>query len=142
MTLPTRADEMFCHAIYTASHVVNQAYAPHLKTLGLTYPQYITLTLLWEEDGQSISQLAAQLEMKTSTMTPLIKRLEEMGLVQRGSLAKDKRRVAIHLTRHGDALRGEAPEVTGCMVKGTKMSRAELGQLQRLLRKLREGLSE
>ena len=90
---PKHASDMFCHAVYTASHAINRAYAPHLKKLNLTYPQYITLTLLWERDGQKISELAAQLNMETSTLTPLVKRLEALGHVIRKKGAQDGREV-------------------------------------------------
>jgi len=139
---PTRAKDMFCYAIYTASHVVNRAYTPHLSQLELTYPQYITLTLLWERDGQKVTELASQLRMWTNTLTPLLKRLEVQGLVMRSRDTRDKRAVTVTLTPRGQALRNEAPSITACMVEGTSLSGEELKELQRLLGKLCEGLVE
>lgn len=86
LDIPTRAQDIFCFAFYGATHAINRAYAPILKPLGLTYPQYITLTMLWEQDGQGVGELASQLRMESSTLTPLIKRLEN------GACRKTKRR--------------------------------------------------
>ena len=133
---------MFCYGIYAASHVVNRAYTPHLARLGLTYPQYITLTLLWERDGQKVSELAETLRMKTSTLTPLIKRLETQGYVCRTADTKDRRAVLVTLTEHGRQLRHKAPDITACMVSGTTLSQHELETLQDLLLRLTEGVAE
>ncbi|MFK7836890.1 MAG: MarR family winged helix-turn-helix transcriptional regulator [Sulfitobacter sp.] len=140
--LPTRAEDMFCYGIYVASHVVNRAYTPHLARLGLTYPQYITLTLLWEKDGQKVSELAEALRMETSTVTPLLKRLETQGYVRRNPDDKDRRAVLINLTDHGRALQRDAPDITACMVDGTTLSQSELKTLQQLLLGLTDGLMQ
>ena len=76
----TRPDVLF--AIYSASHVINRAYAPHLKALGLAYPQYIALTFLWENDGQSVGALTKKMRMEASTLAPRLKRLEMMGHIR------------------------------------------------------------
>jgi DNA-binding MarR family transcriptional regulator len=141
-TLPTSAKDMFCYGIYTASHVVNRAYKRHLKVLGLTYPQYITLTLLWERDGQRVTELAKQLRMETSTLTPLLKRLEEQGHLVRSGAKQDGRVVMVHLTSSGQKLQKSAPEVTACMIRETALTHKELEELQILLRKLQEGLGD
>lgn len=140
--LPTRAEDMFCYGIYAASHVVNRAYTPHLTRLGLTYPQYITLTLLWEKDEQKVSELSEALRMETSTLTPLLKRLETLGFVCRNPDDKDRRAVLINLTDHGRALQRDAPDITACMVDGTTLSQSELKTMQHLLFKLTDGLTE
>ncbi|SPJ31085.1 MarR family winged helix-turn-helix transcriptional regulator [Falsiruegeria mediterranea] len=140
--VPTRADELFCYGIYTTSHAVSRAYAQYLKRLGLTYPQYITLTLLWEKDRQKVNTLAKVLRMETSTMTPLVKRLEGMGLVCREPSLNDRRVVEVVLTDHGRALQAQAPAITGCMIEQTGMTQSELQDLQHLLFKLRDGLLE
>jgi DNA-binding MarR family transcriptional regulator len=133
---------MFCYGIYTTSHVVNRAYTQCLSHLGLTYPQYITLTLLWERDGQKVTELAKALHMGTSTLTPLLKRLETQELIERCRGKQDGRETFINLTAQGKALQEKAPNVTACMVKGTSLAHAELGELQRLLGKLRSGFTE
>lgn len=138
--LPTRAEDMFCHSIYTSSHIINRAYAPFLKDLGVTYPQYITLTLLWERNGQKIRELARQLDMDTNTMTPLVKRLEGLRLVSRARGKDDERQVMVTLTPQGLALKAKAPDITQCMIERTSLSQSELEQLNGLLGKLRDGL--
>ncbi|MEX0364541.1 MAG: MarR family winged helix-turn-helix transcriptional regulator [Ruegeria sp.] len=138
--IPTRAEDLFCFGVYTASHAINRAYSGHLKRLGLTYPQYITLTLLWERDGQKINELAQCLRMETSTLTPLVKRLEALGHVTRNRSDKDGRAVVVNLTKSGHALRDRAPAVTACMIEQTGMSQTELQALQALLFRLRDGL--
>ncbi len=138
--LPTHARDMFCYGIYTASHVINRAYTPHLLRLGLTYPQYITLTLLWEEDGQKVTELAKALSMGSNTLTPLLKRLEALGHIKRQRGETDGREILVTLTDRGRALQSEALDITACMVAGTTLERAELEELQRLLHKLRSGL--
>ncbi|TDQ67224.1 DNA-binding MarR family transcriptional regulator [Maritalea mobilis] len=138
--LPTRAEDMFCYGVYTASHVINQSYAPHLARLGLTYPQYITLTLLWERDGQKVTELAKILRMNTNTLTPLLKRLEALGHIKRTQGDKDKRQIIVRLTPAGRALQDKAPDITACMVNNTSLDHAELNELQRLLKKLTNGL--
>ncbi len=138
--LPTRAEDMFCYGVYTASHVINQSYAPHLAQLGLTYPQYITLTLLWERDGQKVTELAKILRMNTNTLTPLLKRLEALGHIKRTRGDQDKRQIIVRLTPAGRALQDKAPAITACMVNNTSLDHAELNELQRLLKKLTNGL--
>lgn len=137
--IPTRAADLFCYGLYTASHAVNRAYSPHLKMLGLTYPQYITLTLLWEEDGQQVNALAGKLGMETSTMTPLVKRLESMGHLTRTKSKTDGRAVEVRLTDQGRALEAQAPAVTACMIGQSGLALDELQSLQALLLKLRNG---
>lgn len=139
--LPTCARDMFCFGVYTTSHVINRAYTPHLKRLGLTYPQYITLTLLWERDGQKVTELARQLRMETSTLTPLLKRLETQGHIKRSRGKRDGREIHVHLTAAGQTLRQQVPDITACMVRGTSLSPGELTDLQRLLDKLRDSLA-
>ena len=119
--LPETAGDMFCHAIYTTWHVVNRAYKKHLGPINLTYPQYITLTLLWEKDAQIVSELALGLSMETSTLTPLIKRLESDGLVTRKRSSHDERRVVVNLTERGRLLKVKSHDITACMVEDTGM---------------------
>ncbi len=139
ITLPENADDMFCHAIYSTWHVVNRAYKKHLSPLGLTYPQYITLTLLWEKDARIVSELATGLAMETSTLTPLLKRLEAEGLVQRARSKTDERRVVVNLTEKGRALKAESRAITACMVQDTGLDIEDLDQLVGLLHKMRGG---
>ncbi|APG45505.1 MarR family winged helix-turn-helix transcriptional regulator [Phaeobacter porticola] len=139
--LPENADEMFCFAVYNASHAINQIYGPLLRPLGLTYPQYITLMLLWERDAQGVSELAAQLSLKTSTLTPLLKRLESSGLVQRIRGTKDERQVFVHLTDKGRDLHAASRKITSCLVEATEMEPEALDQITTNLTRLTKNLT-
>ncbi|MEP3180394.1 MAG: MarR family transcriptional regulator [Lentilitoribacter sp.] len=134
------ARDLYCFAIYNTGHVINQTYAPLLKPLGLTYPQYITLTLLWEEDGQGVGKLAEQLHMKSSTLTPLVKRLEALGHVKRSRGIEDERQVFVHLTQAGKAIQQSAPDITSCMISATEFEHKELQDLIATLNKLTKKL--
>ena len=139
--LPETADEMFCFATYQAAHVINRAYLPLLRPLGLTYPQYIALTLLWEEDGQSVGGLSRRLRMDSNTLTPLLKRMEKAGHVTRQRGTRDERQVFVHLTEQGRALRRHAPEITSCMVQATGLNVSELQDLITTLNRLSDAIA-
>lgn len=143
--LPTnvlaKADELFCFSVYSAAHVINRAYTPLLKPLGLTYPQYITLTLLWEEDGQSVGQLAKRLKMESSTLTPLLKRLEKLGSVTRKRGVEDERQVFVFLTESGKVLQEHAPRITECLISATGLDMERLEALVATLGELTENLA-
>ncbi|MEM7467301.1 MAG: MarR family transcriptional regulator [Pseudomonadota bacterium] len=141
MEIPENARDMFCFAVYGATHAINRAYTPLLKPLGLTYPQYITLTLLWEKDGQSVNEIAKQLGMESNTLTPLLKRLEASGHLTRNRGAEDERQVFVFLTNSGKALKKEAREITRCMITATGMSYADLDELVDRLTNLTHNLS-
>lgn len=112
-----RLDQQLCFALYAASRAVTRAYAPLLEPLGLTYPQYLVLLVLWEDDGVSVKQLGERLFLDSATLTPLLKRLEQQGLVTRRRDDDDERVVRIDLTEPGRALRAKArrvPEALAC----------------------------
>lgn len=109
--LSLRLQEQLCFALYSASRALTRAYAPLLEPLGLTYPQYLTLLVLWEEDGASVKQLGEQLSLDSGTLTPLLKRLEQQGLVERRRGKEDERVVHIFLTAEGRALKAKARRV-------------------------------
>lgn len=134
--LPTTADEMFCFAVYAASHAINRTYSPLLRPLGLTYPQYITLTFLWQTDGLSVGDLSKRLKMESSTMTPLLKRLEQLGHIERQRSSKDERLVFVFLTESGKALKKRAPEITACMIDSTSFGLDQLHDLVTTLSQL------
>jgi DNA-binding MarR family transcriptional regulator len=108
---PLRLDQQLCFALYSASRALTRAYAPLLEPLGLTYPQYLVLLVLWEEDGVSVKQLGERLALDSATLTPLLKRLAERGIVERRRDENDERVVRIHLTPGGKALRGKARRI-------------------------------
>jgi len=108
---PLQLDEQLCFALYSASRAVIRAYAPLLEPLGLTYPQYLVLLVLWEGDGVSVTELGDRLALDSGTLTPLLKRLELQGAVERRRADEDERVVRIHLTPAGRALRAKARKV-------------------------------
>lgn len=112
---PLDLDEFLCFAIYSAGHAFNRVYKPLLDGLGLTYPQYLVMVLLWQRDGQTVGKLGEKLFLESSTLTPLLKRLEALGHVTRRRDPEDERQVRIRLTDSGRALRQKALEVPRCI---------------------------
>ena len=108
---PLQLDDQLCFALYNASRAVIRSYAPLLEPLGLTYPQYLVLLVLWQRDGIAVNQLGERLALDSGTLTPLLKRLEHQGLVERQRGEDDERIVRIHLTAAGRALRGKARKI-------------------------------
>ncbi|NSL53491.1 MarR family winged helix-turn-helix transcriptional regulator [Uliginosibacterium aquaticum] len=102
---PLRLEQQLCFPLYAASRLVTRLYQPLLEPLGLTYPQYIVLMILWEESPCSVSRIGERALLASNTLTPLLKRLEQQGLVQRSRAAHDERVVTIALTEAGQALR-------------------------------------
>jgi len=111
MTDPLALDNQLCFALYNASRAVVRAYGPLLEPLGLTYPQYIALLALWQEDDVSVTQLGERLGLDSATLTPLLKRIETRGLVERKRDDADERVVRIRLTKAGNALRTQAKKI-------------------------------
>ena len=108
-------DEQLCFALYNASRALTRTYAPLLEPLGLTYPQYLVLLVLWERDGLPVHQLGDRLALDSGTLTPLLKRLERQGMVERRRGDDDERVVRIHLTPDGRALRARARKIPSAL---------------------------
>ena len=125
-SLPPPLDQHVCHAIYAANLAIQRTYKPILDGLGITYPQYLVLNILWVEDGQTVSHLADQLDLEASTLTPLLKRLEASGLVNRRRNPDDERQVFITLTKEGKALRNRAGCVSETLIEKSGMPMEEL----------------
>ena len=104
-------DDQLCFALYAATHAITRAYRPLLNELGITYPQYLVLLVLWEQDTVPVGEIARRLQLDAAALTPLVKRLEALGLVSRQRDARDERIVRISLSPSGRALRGRAAEV-------------------------------
>ena len=138
--LPRTADELICFAIYSAGHAFNRAYTPLLKKLNLTYPQYILLTLLWEEDHQTVGSLCSHMKLDSGTVTPLLKRLETLGHIERKRSETDERRVIASLTATGQKLQSHASEITSCIVKATDMDMKTLDGLVETIQALRDNV--
>ena len=134
-------DNQLCFALYSASLAMTKLYKPVLDELGLTYPQYLVMLVLWERDGLMVSELGQRLSLDSGTLTPLLKRLEGAGLVSRMRAVEDERRVHIHLTAAGRRLKQRAAKVPACMLAAARCSVPELLQLTRQIRTLRERLA-
>ncbi|WP_457096168.1 MarR family winged helix-turn-helix transcriptional regulator [Lysobacter sp. P5_B9] len=141
MNGPLPLDRQLCFSLYGTSMAITRAYKPLLDTLGLTYPQYLVLSVLWEEDGQTVSAIASRLALESSTITPLVKRLEHAGFVQRQRSATDERQVHVRLTKSGRDVRTK----TGCLVERllqrSGMTREELAALNQQVQRLRNALA-
>jgi DNA-binding MarR family transcriptional regulator len=135
-------DNQLCFSVYAAAHAFTQAYKPHLGPLGLTYPQYLVMLLLWEKDGRAVNELGQPLHLDSGTLTPLLKRLEKVGLVARRRCDKDERVMRIHLTETGKALRDKAKHIPGDMLCAVDMALPEVIALRETLKKIGGRLRE
>jgi DNA-binding MarR family transcriptional regulator len=133
-------DDLLCFAIYSTGFAFNRVYREPLQRLGLTYPQYLVMMCLWAGDAVTVGQIGDRLGLDTNTLTPLLKRLEAMGMLTRRRSAEDERRVIVALTDKGQALRGEAAEVVRCVADAVGMPREDIARLTRDVRALRESL--
>ena len=106
-----KLDNQLCFRLYTAARLITQAYYPLLKEIGLTYPQYLVMMVLWEQNRQRVNDIARRLYLETSTVTPLLKRMEQDGLIERSRSGEDGREVLVSLTRKGRKLEEKA----GCI---------------------------
>jgi DNA-binding MarR family transcriptional regulator len=138
---PLRLDRQLCFAVYSTAHAFNRFYRPLLEALGITYPQYLALMALWEEDGLSVTAIGKRLWLDSGTLTPLLKRLEGLGLVTRRRAEADERQVIVALTEKGHAMEAEAANFPAMILEASNCSAAELDQLRRLLFGLREQLN-
>jgi DNA-binding MarR family transcriptional regulator len=134
-------DRQLCFALYSASLAMTKLYKPLLEPLGLTYPQYLVMLVLWEQDGVTVSQLGERLALDSGTLTPLLKRLEAAGLVQRLRDASDERRVLLQLSAGGRALRAQARRVPALVAQAAGCELAEIGTLTQRLQALRQQLT-
>ena len=133
-------DHQLCFALYAASLAMTKAYKPLLEPMGLTYPQYLVLLVLWETDGVTVSDLGERLTLDSGTLTPLLKRLEQAGFVQRLRDAADERRVRLHLTPAGRALKARARAVPEAIACATACDLDEIRSLTERLTTLRRHL--
>ncbi len=137
-----RLDNQVCFALYSASLAMTKLYKPLLDQIGLTYPQYLVMLVLWEQDGVTVSELGERLFLDSGTLTPLLKRLEAQGQIARLRDVQDERRVRITLTAEGRALRDQAEAIPQCVLQSSQCSIAELTALTTELKQLRDRLSE
>ncbi|WP_230534630.1 MarR family winged helix-turn-helix transcriptional regulator [Microvirga roseola] len=131
-----------CFAVYSANSAIGRAYKPILDRLGLTYPQYLAMVCLWKKDGQTVGEIGEQLLLETSTLTPLLKRLEAAGLVKRVRDTQDERVVRISLTEEGRSLKTKAKVVPNEIAAIMAASNVQIEELRDALVALRDGIKE
>ncbi|MEU7907388.1 MarR family transcriptional regulator [Actinoplanes sp. NPDC049118] len=133
-----RLDDQLCFALYSASRAVTAAYRPLLEELGLTYPQYLAMLVLWERGSLPVKELGAALHLDYGTLSPLLKRLEASGLVRRERSPEDERSVLVSVTSRGRDLEGRAARVPGSIGHTLGLTVQEADRLRRQLRELAE----
>jgi DNA-binding MarR family transcriptional regulator len=133
-------DNQFCFALYSTSHAMTKTYKPLLDRLGLTYPQYLVMLVLWEQDGILVKDVGARLFLDSGTLTPLLKRLESNGLVARNRDPQDERQVRISLSAEGRALRAKAEEIPEQLLCAMGQEAGTLGRLRGQLATVRDEL--
>ena len=133
-------DNQFCFALYSTSHAMTKTYKPLLDRLGLTYPQYLVMLVLWERDDVPLKDIGEKLFLDSGTLTPLLKRLESNGLVARNRDPQDERQVRISLTAEGRALRAKAEEIPEQLLCATGQEAGTLGRLRGQLATVRDEL--
>jgi DNA-binding MarR family transcriptional regulator len=133
-------EDLVCFAVYSAGHAFNRVYKPILDELGLTYPQYLVMVSLWDKDDQTVGELGELLFLESSTLTPLLKRLETVGYLTRSRDPSDERQVRIRLTNQGRALHRKAREIPRCILEATGLSLTDLRRLHRQITALRQNL--
>jgi MarR family transcriptional regulator, organic hydroperoxide resistance regulator len=134
-------DNQLCFALYSTSLAMTKLYKPLLEELGLTYPQYLAMLVLWEQDGLTVSELGERLYLDSGTLTPLLKRMESAGLVSRIRAVEDERRVHITLTAAGRKLKARAAKIPGCIMSATQCSVPELVSLTQQVQSFRQRLT-
>jgi DNA-binding MarR family transcriptional regulator len=135
-----KLDNQLCFALYAASNAMTRLYRDKLEPLGLTYPQYLVMLVLWEQDGLAVKEIGERLHLDSGTLTPMLKRMEQAGLLQRTRDPVDERQVAIALTAEGRKLKTAMRKVhsdLGCLLP---LERAAIGRLRAELRGLAAGL--
>jgi DNA-binding MarR family transcriptional regulator len=139
--LPLLLGNQLCFAIYSTAHAFNRVYKPLLKRLGLTYPQYLVMLVLWERDGLPVKDVGERLFLDSGTLTPLLKRLEAAGLIKRTRSTEDERQVLIALTSRGLALREKTRAVPQAILAASACSLTELSAMKNELIALRDRLN-
>jgi DNA-binding MarR family transcriptional regulator len=133
-------ENQFCFALYSASHAMTRTYKPLLDQLGLTYPQWLVMLVLWEQDGILVKDIGARLFLDSGTLTPLLKRLEAGGLVVRRRDASDERQVRISLSDQGRALHERASAIPAQVLSASGRPGERLGSLRGELATVRDDL--
>lgn len=128
-----KLENQICFPFYALSRLIIRAYQPHLEELGITYPQFLVMLVLWEQDGQSVNQIGEKLILNTNTITPLLKRMEQMELIHRRKAKDDERKVLISLAPKGLSMKEKAsciPDALLANVAGEKIERSQFDELK------------
>jgi DNA-binding MarR family transcriptional regulator len=139
---PIPLDAQLCFAIHSAAIAVNRLYKPILDAFGITYPQYLVLSVLWEQDGHTIGALADRLALDSSTITPLVKRLEAAGFVARARNPKDERQVVVTLTPKARAMHHDTKCLSEALLENSGLTPPDLIRMNGEIRALRDALVE
>jgi len=138
---PLLLGNQLCFAVYSTAHAFNRFYKPLLDRLGLTYPQYLVMLVLWEQDGLPVKEIGEQLFLDSGTLTPLLKRMEAAGLVKRTRSSEDERQVIVALTPQGEGLKERARNLPLSILAASECSVAELAALKKEVEALRDRLN-
>ena len=138
---PIPLDAQLCFSLYGASIAINRAYKPMLDALGITYPQYLVLSALWEADGQTIGAIAERLSLEPSTITPLVKRLEQAGFLTRTRNPQDERQVQVRLTDKGRDIRADTTCLTDTLLRRSGLTVAQIIALNGQVQALRDAVA-
>lgn len=138
--IPGGVGEMLCFSIYSAGHAFNALYRPLLDEIGLTYPQYLVMVALWNRDGQRVKELGDGLFLDSSTLTPLLKRMEGAGLVTRTRNPEDERQVLLHVTDKGWELRERAGTVSKCIQEAVGLDAGAVRKVQAAVEAIRDSI--
>ena len=133
-------DAQLCFALYSTELGLNKVYRGLLKDLNLTYPQYLVMLVLWEKDGVNVSEICDRLFLETTTLTPLLKRLEARGLIKRTRSIEDERQVIVTLTGEGQELKATASHIPACVGEAMDCSLTEIADLRDRLNEVRASL--
>ncbi|MFA9218430.1 MAG: MarR family winged helix-turn-helix transcriptional regulator [Sphingomonadaceae bacterium] len=137
-----RLDAQLCFALYSTSLAMSKVYRKLLRSMGLTYSQYLVMMVLWERDGLTVSEVGERLFLDSATLTPLLKRMEQADLISRVRAASDERQVIITLTPHGDALRHDAAKLQPAVLDASRCGLDQVQALRQQLTELRANLMD
>ena len=139
---PLRLDNQICFAVYATAHAFNRTYKPLLEPLGLTYPQYLAMMVLWEQNELLVKDIGSRLELDSGTLSPLLKRLEKAGFIERRRNQTDERQVYVRLTETGKKLEADAQAIMPEILQQTACSIDELSAIRDRLNALRSNLNK
>lgn len=136
-----RLERQLCFAVYSAAHAFNRAYKPILDRVGLTYPQYLVMLVLWEKRSLSAKIIGEKLDLDSGTLSPLLKRLEQAGLIDRARDPRDERQVIVSLTEKGSGMQCQVDTIMDAIGQATGCDMAEIANLRDQLRRLKVNLA-